>query len=272
MPEQTTDPLQPPLVVRPVVFTTTPQAWLELLRALGAEQLVTADGWWVLRTDNGRVAVHTATAGDPLAGVTRLGFETPDLDAFLAARAGDIRGAGAHVSLEQAGHGPTVAIRAADDMELFIDPLTPDPHAGGPRATGQLEPARQESAQQSPAIEPIWYTPQVDHARAVLEAIGLRTHIISEAGRWVQLLGESGQQAVHIADDTGTVMAFEHPDVEELQRLLSSAGIAADLIDENYGRSLRLPHPELPDLDARLWVNEVQRDLYGYRKLSAQPG
>lgn len=273
MPEQATGSVQPPLVVvRPIVFTTAPQAWLELLHALGAEPLVTADGWRVLRTDAGRVAVHATAADDPLAGVTRLGFETPDLDAFLAARAEGIRAAGAHVSLEQAGHGPTVAIRAADGLELFVDPLTPDPHAGASPMPAIPAPASGDSAQRSPTIEPIWYTPQVGHARAVLEAIGLRPHILSEAGRWVQLLGEAGQQAVHIGDDTGTVMAFEHPDIEVLQGLLRTAGVEADLIDENYGRSLRLPHPELPDLDARLWVNEVQRDLYGYRKLSAQSG
>ena len=52
-------------------------------------------------------------------------------------------------------------------------------------------------------------------------------------------------------------------DVDRLSEVLKSRGFVSRVIDEAYGRSLRIDDP---DGGVELWVNERQSDLYGYRE------
>ena len=69
--------------------------------------------------------------------------------------------------------------------------------------------------------------------------------------------------AVH-RGEAEVVLSFEWDgDVDRLSEVLKSRGFVSRVIDEAYGRSLRIDDP---DGGVELWVNERQSDLYGYRE------
>lgn len=120
------------------------------------------------------------------------------------------------------------------------------------------------------AVCPLWMTADVLGASAALQAVGLSVRLASEAGQWVDLLAPGGGLvAVHAEvppDATGpshAVLAFEAPDVQDLAGRFEDRGLRADVVDESYGRSLRIDDP---DGGTELWVNETMTDLYGYRR------
>lgn len=245
-----------PLTVRPIVFTAEPSGWLRLLEALGARNVVDGGDWTVLALRAGRVAVHAVATDDPLSGTTRLAFEVPDLEDFHGRRAAALEAAGATVEPVTAGHGSALRILAGDGTELQVD---------------TLEPGAAPAPSEAPVVMPLWYSPDVLGAQRTLEALGLQARIGSDGGGWVDLVapGDGGLHAAHHAHRPGAELSFEHHDVEALAARLDLAGVEADVVDESYGRTARVAHPERPDeIDARVWVNEVQRDLYGYRRLS----
>ena len=55
-------------------------------------------------------------------------------------------------------------------------------------------------------------------------------------------------------------------DVTALIEPLQAAGFRATLIDETYGRTLRVENPDDASVEAEIWINETQTDLYGYRE------
>ena len=72
-----------------------------------------------------------------------------------------------------------------------------------------------------------------------------------------------GLMAVH-RGEAEVVLSFEWDgDVDRLSEVLKSRGFVSRVIDEAYGRSLRIDDP---DGGVELWVNERQSDLYGYRE------
>lgn len=243
-----------PLTVRPVVHTTRTPEWLALAHGLGAIEVVRHDGWSVVALGSGRLGIHAADEEDD--GTWTLGFETPDLDAFVAEVADDVRAAGGSIEPFVAGHGPSLHITGPDGLTFLVDsPEHPEIHA----------------RDSSLAVAPLWMTAQVEDAARLLEALGLDRRTTSDSGAWVDLRAASGLQAVHADGDPGTsrgsatesrvVPGFEHPDVGELASHLESAGITSRLIDESYSRTLRLDDP---DGGTEIWVNETMRDLYGY--------
>lgn len=242
------------ITVRPIVFTAHPDRWQRMLTALGARVVVERPGWTVLACAGGRVAVHDVDDGDHLAGTVRLAFEVPDLEAFHTERAVAVASAGAVIEREAAGHGELLRVTAPDGTVLQVDRAEP----GGDTAPSAS----------CPAVMPLWYTPEPARARAVLEALGLVAHIAADSGGWVDLTAPAGggRHAVHHAEASGSELSFEHDDVAALAETVAAAGVAVDVVDESYGRSARVAGPEAPDdLAARVWVNEAQRDLYGYR-------
>lgn len=247
----------PPLTTRPLIFTAVPDAWATVLRALGGATLVHDGDWHVLRFGSGRVAVHGVPDGDPLAGAQRLGFETPDLAATAAAL-------GLPVVAED--HGRAVRVVGPDGLAFLVDAETPAPAAG--------DAARTSEPPEPTAVLPLWYSPDVAGAAAALEGLGLRRRIESDGGGWVDLVAPGGGlHAAHEHAAPGVQVSFEHPDVRALADRLSQAGVAATVVDEAYGYSLRIPNPDAaagaPALLAgaeEIWVNQTQDDLYGYRR------
>ena len=68
------------------------------------------------------------------------------------------------------------------------------------------------------------------------------------------------------------VESFWAPDVDALAENLRAAGVRCDVVDEAYGRTLLVEHPDHPEPvegepelpGRRLWITETQTDTYGY--------
>lgn len=110
----------------------------------------------------------------------------------------------------------------------------------------------------------MFYTEHVAEAARLLADLGLAPHLSSEAGTWADLTSD-GIVAVHHGR-SGVSPSFEHPALDELAGTLSASNIRATLIDETFGRTLRVEHPDDPSSDAEIWINEPQADLYGYQE------
>ncbi|MGO1833450.1 MAG: VOC family protein [Actinomycetaceae bacterium] len=258
----------PPLTVRPIVFTPHTGRWRDLLTAAGGRLVVDHDGWSVVALGSGRVGVHPgapdASSHGPVARWA-LGFETPDLDAFVAATREGVEHAGGSFDVVPVDHGRQLRVTGPDGLTFGIDePDAPGEHAPAPQVEYSPTPAFGAGADL--AVAPLWMTDEVEGAAALLEALGLARRNASHSGNWVDLVAADGLHAVR-ANGAGVPTApsagprLAHPAVVARAELLRRAGGGARVIDESYGRSLRIDDP---DGGAEIWVNETMRDLYGY--------
>jgi hypothetical protein len=118
-------------------------------------------------------------------------------------------------------------------------------------------------------VRPLRFTDDVEAMGAFLEALGLRTRIQSEGGRWADLVAGAGMVALHDAksSDTGgqpgqTRLSFEAANLDPLAKALHDAGFAdATTWDESYGRVLSVTDP----LGDQVWVDEYNDDSYGFK-------
>lgn len=234
------------LCVRPIRFTHQPQAWSVLLQALGLAPAAEADGWREFDSANGRLALHAASAAHP-GGTTQLGFEVGDLDEF----ARRTREAGSGVVISDEPHGRSAAITGPDGLVLTADVQSDRPHPGTVDAALH--------------VLALWMTPDVPGAAATLRAIGARPEIASDSGGWAQFRAKNGGLvAAHSGSAPAAELGFEYDgDAGLLLERLLAAGLAAQLIDESNGRTVRVPDP---DGGLGLWISERRRDLYGYHR------
>ncbi|TDD70537.1 hypothetical protein E1262_09905 [Jiangella aurantiaca] len=232
------------LTVHPVRHTPHADEWVRVVEALGG--VVTGrDGDRVdLTLGHGRVAV--VRASEPGA---ELGFEAPDL---LAVTAECERNGLATVSADG-----RLEVTGPDGLRVHVDehpPAAPPPGA-------------------DPALStlPLWYSPDVAGAAGVLDRLGLAVRIASHSGDWVDFVAPGGGfVAAHAADRPSVQLSFEYDgDVRPLAARLTAHGLAASVVDENYGLTVRLPDP---DGTGNIWVNEVQTDLHGYRRADTREG
>lgn len=241
------------MLARPIRFTAHLPAFRDLLIALGGTPVVEEDGWVVLTLDSGCVALHAASDEKP-SGTNALGFEVPDLDAFVGAAVA----AGVEVAVTQEGHGRSAVVRAADGLVFTVE-------AADPRI------APTPDAETGLSVMPLWYTADTDGARAVLAGIGARPRIGSNQGVWFDFTcDQGGLVAVHAVESTSAALSFEYDgDLDALADQLRGRDIDARIIDENYSRVLLVSDP---DGGTHLWINGRQRDLYGYTAAPGAPG
>lgn len=233
------------LRVRPLVYTPDLPDAAGFLRALGlhpAQDPAPNGSYAVFDAGRGRVALHSCLPGSPEDGTTALAFDVADVEEF-ARRTTE---AGTAVELSREGHGLAARITAPDGLPLLED--------AGPRETGA--PASLL------AVLALWYTPDVDPAVRVLRDIGAKPRISSDAGTWHDFTAKNGGLvAAHTEGRTAAELAFEYDgDVRDLVRSLTEAGFDPVVVDESYGRSLRVRAP----WGAEVWINEWQREFYGY--------
>ncbi|GAB3272129.1 VOC family protein [Arthrobacter pigmenti] len=235
------------LRVRPIHFTSRMADYRKLLTGLGLSVSVDNDGYTEFDAGSGRMAIHAAEAGAADDGTTALGFEIRDLDEFIRRT----NAAGTKAEVFEAGHG-TAARIAADDGVVFL--CDPAPESTTPEAAPDPDLS----------VLPLWMTPDVNSARKILGDIGARPRIIADAGTWVDYSARNGGLvAAHQDGTTEILLAFEYDGaLETLQDRLAGTGIEATIIDENYGKSLRLPDPD----GGEIWVNQKQSDLHGYTR------
>lgn len=222
----------------PIRFTPNVDRWHEVLRALGCTFVTQSPGWQVARAGSGVVALHAAT--DPY---TELWFETKDPAVRAQACGGSVEPKPADGQPD-----PCWVATMPDGMRLGFSAWTDQSMEG---ADARL------------SVAPLWVTPRVGDAAATLVRIGGRRRISSATGDWVDLTMPDGLMAVHIGATAAAVLGFEWDgDVDDLAVRLADHGFEARVIDESYGRSLRVDDPDGGD---EIWINERQTDLYGYR-------
>jgi len=119
-------------------------------------------------------------------------------------------------------------------------------------------------------VVPVRFTADPAAMRRFLEALGLATTLQSDGGGWVALEGSGGGVGLH-ADASSdephspgaTDLSFESDEpLEAVQTRLAAAGFDAEIIDESFGRSLRVVDPD----GVTVQVNEAMRDDYGYTR------
>lgn len=110
-------------------------------------------------------------------------------------------------------------------------------------------------------VMPIRYLRDVEAAARFYAALGLTVTTRQRGGGWVELTGSAGLLALHTAPDGARAelgLLADEP-LEDVVRRLRAAGFEpGPILDEAYGRSLRLIDPDGVDLV----VNEHDTSLY----------
>ncbi len=247
------------LRARPTVHTPHVSQWAQLLTALGLREMPVLPATGAphgiaqrcFAADAGRILLqHSATFH------TELVFEVRDLEKFAQWTIDD----GTAVTVLPAPHGDGTGalarITAPDGLSftaLAVDPLategTPPDMAG---TEDQL------------AVLALWNTPDAPGAQTTLANIGAKPDATSHGGARAQYRAKHGGfVAAHTGLVPGVELSLEYSGkLEALASRLSCAGIETQLVDEAYGRTLLVEHPD----GVQLWINERHRDLYGYTR------
>lgn len=118
-------------------------------------------------------------------------------------------------------------------------------------------------------VTPVRFTADVPGLRRFTEALGLRSTMVSGSGDWATAAAAAGGAvAMHTAAAADpprapgtTELSFETDEpLEDLQQRLRVAGFEAVVVDEAFGRSLRVVDPD----GVEVQVNAVMTDHYGY--------
>jgi hypothetical protein len=110
-------------------------------------------------------------------------------------------------------------------------------------------------------VLPIRYSSDVEAMTRFYAALGFSAGPVSRPGGWVELPAGGGTLAVHRGDDVGRCeLAFETDELlEDVAERLRKAGYEpGPVIDEGFGRSLRVPDPD----GVPVQINAYDRDLY----------
>ncbi|MFC4137306.1 MULTISPECIES: VOC family protein [unclassified Microbacterium] len=231
--------------VQQIVYTDAPERWHALAAALGFVAPYPPTPEWAEFDGDGVLAVHHATAAYP-SGAVDLNLLVADLDAAERALQGHDVARG-----EMDGVGEMLAVRAASGLSITMFTGTRGAGAG------------------DVAVQPIWFQDDVDEARAILESLGMRASILSDDGGWAEMRAPGGGSVgVHSAsgraegEGQGFGFSFDaRGDLDALAARLRDAGFDASVIDESYGRTIRIADPDV-------WINGAQTDLYGYHRAS----
>ena len=143
------------LRVRPVYFTSAPDAFAARLAGIGLRSVESHGDWQVFDTGNGKVGLHRAEAGSAADGLLVLGFEVRDPEIFVRRTLQD----GTQAELVESRHGSTARVSAPDGTVFLADPAT---DLSLPAADSPL------------AVVATWHTANPAAANKVLADIGAK--------------------------------------------------------------------------------------------------
>ena len=112
-------------------------------------------------------------------------------------------------------------------------------------------------------VMPIRYVRDMAAAERFYGLLGLTVDARQRNGHWTELAAGGGGLGLHLAAGGDGVppveLAFVATEpLEAIRARLTEAGYACDLVDEAFGRSLRVTDPE----GVRLQINENDQELY----------
>ncbi|WP_156760515.1 hypothetical protein [Microbacterium karelineae] len=224
--------------IQQILYARDTSAWHAAAGALGLEAPYPPAPEWGEFHGRGSLAIHSETPGH-LAGSVDLHLLVDDLDAaervlapFGASRS-TMAGVGEMLTVS---HGVEITVSAGSAANR----------------DGAL------------AVQPIWFAPDVEAPRRILEALGLRPTIASDRGGWIELEADGGGLVgLHHGDEPRIGLSFLAADLDGLVEHLRDAGYDAAVVDEAFGRSVRFPNPDGGD---EVRINGPQDDLYGYHR------
>lgn len=252
------------LRIRPTIHTPQASRWAQLLLALGLREMTTlpatgAPAGTVQRcfaADAGRILLEQASVFN-----TELVFEVRDLERFVQWTISDGTPVTMRLARESDGSEPLALIAARDGSVFTALAVDPSDASGTPRKEGPADSGTEGQL----AIVALWYTPDVPGAEAALANIGAKPDTISNSGKWARYRAKhGGYVAAHCGTEASIEFSLEYAGkLEVLARAVSAAGITGHLVDEAYGPTLLVEHPD----GGQLWINERQQDLYGCDRL-----
>lgn len=109
-------------------------------------------------------------------------------------------------------------------------------------------------------VMPIRYSSDVEAMTRFYETLGLRVGDVSRPGGWVELPADRGMLALHRGEPGRCELAFETDELlEDVAERLRKAGYEpGPVLDEGFGRSLRVPDPD----GVPVQINAYDRELY----------
>ena len=109
-------------------------------------------------------------------------------------------------------------------------------------------------------VLPIRYSSDVEAMTRFYETLGLHVGPVSRPGGWVELPADGGMLAIHRGEKGRCELAFETDErLEDVAKRLRAAGYEpGPVIDEGFGRSLRVPDPD----GVPVQINAYDRELY----------
>lgn len=233
------------IIVQQIVYTDRAERWHALAEALGLVALYPASPDWGEFGGDGVLAVHRAHEERP-AGAVDMNLIVDDLEAAERALAGF---SVTRDTMDMVGEYLTVRTASGAEIPVF---------SGAIPLEGEI------------TVQPIWFHEDIAEARTILEALGMRVNITADRGGWVDMRADAGAIGVHSVSGRsegsgpGIGLSFEASgDLDALAARLADVGFAASVLDEAYGRSLRVADP---DGGADVWIHAEQDDLHGYRR------
>ncbi|MBP2267467.1 hypothetical protein J3A64_002931 [Pseudarthrobacter sp. PvP004] len=185
------------LRARPTHYTSHPEQWDALLRALGLVKTVDDAAWREYDAGSGRVAVGSVDHGHPLDGSTIFGVEAGNLEEF-ARRTEE---AGTQAELHQTPDGATVRISTEDGFEFFAFPA---------RRAMDGTWATSSEADSALTVVATWVSPFVGLAANDLRNIGARPRTEDDESATFTTKNGGTLRIIHGADATNGDLAFEY--------------------------------------------------------------
>ncbi|WP_120522335.1 VOC family protein [Arthrobacter celericrescens] len=197
------------LRVRPIVFTSRPEAWEPLLAALGMIKTVDDGGRREFDAGSGRLALQQVSPGAAEDGSTVFGVEIGDPAEFARRTVAD----GTRADVVDTPHGATVQVTAEDGFSFFAD-----------KAAHGAVCADADTAL---AVVGVWLTPGVERAAQELRNIGARPRRETPDGADFNAKN-GGVLAVRAGDrPAGGGLECEYDgELDGLRERLASAGVA----------------------------------------------
>lgn len=231
------------VTVRQLVFTQTVAAWGRLVENLGARVVERFDDYAEYALPGGGLLGVHRTGDVEAVGSCALQIVTSDFDTARAAL----------IAHAVAGRDMT-----EDFGRVFDVDLAPE------RPQFALVEGKGAPAWESGALmaTPLSLVRDIGASVTMFEALGLTPILRSEAGIFAQLVAGGGEVLVHEGGG-GASLSFQVDDVEVLRRRGEQSGVEVTIVDESYGRTAFIDAPDGP----QVWVNEKQRDFYGYERV-----
>lgn len=243
------------LRVRPIHFTSRPEAWESLLTALGMVKTADHGSWREFDAGAGRLGLHIAQAGASDDGATVFGVEVGDLEEFARRTNMASEDTGTTpAELIQADHGKSCRITGKDGFSFLADPAT-RAKDGTWASSPEADPAL--------AVVGVWFTEDAADAAQSLRDIGGRFRPSPDADETADFIAKNGG-VLMVRPASGAPrsgLGFEYDgDLDALQDRLAAAGLEVLLTEEAFGRTLHVANPDAADagtgshVPSTLWI------------------